>query len=105
MRDEDMTGFEQIIPADPTFRRILEKVEIVARDTPNILVTRESGAGKEPMTRAIRKASPMLSISPHSPLCERHADISLLMWYFLQMYIIKFSTRPFRGVGTREGHL
>ena len=57
-RDNDSTGFEQIVTADTVFRRVLEEAEIVARGTSNILITGESGTGKELVARAIHKSSP-----------------------------------------------
>ncbi len=50
-------SFDQIVTADPTFNRIKEDAEIAARGTSNILITGQSGTGKELIAQAIHNAS------------------------------------------------
>ncbi len=54
---DSKNDFEQIITADPVFQRIKEDAEIVARGTSNILITGQSGTGKELIAQSIHQAS------------------------------------------------
>ncbi|MFH2128777.1 MAG: sigma 54-interacting transcriptional regulator [bacterium] len=51
------SGFDQIVTADPVFKKIKEEGEIVARGASNILITGESGTGKELVAQAIHAGS------------------------------------------------
>jgi len=50
-------GFSRIVTADPEFMLLIEEAEIVARGTSNILITGQSGTGKELIAEAIHYAS------------------------------------------------
>lgn len=50
-------GFDQIVTADPAFRQIIDEAEIVSRGTSNILITGQSGTGKELIAQAIHHSS------------------------------------------------
>ncbi len=51
-------GFEEIVGRSPALRRALTQVEQVAPGTTTVLITGETGTGKELLARAIHKLSP-----------------------------------------------
>ncbi len=57
MPNEDIIGFDQIVTADTAFKRIKEDAEIAARGTSTILITGQSGTGKELVAQSIHNAS------------------------------------------------
>jgi len=51
-------GGEPILGTSPAFRRVMDQLEMVARSEATVLVTGESGVGKEVLARAIHARSP-----------------------------------------------
>ena len=51
-------GFDEIIGDAPSLRAVLEAVEQVAPTSANVLITGETGTGKELVARAIHNLSP-----------------------------------------------
>ncbi len=60
--------FEDIVGDSPALRRVLERVEQVAATDATVLLTGETGTGKELIARAIHRASPRA----HGPLIKVH---------------------------------
>ncbi len=54
---DEKAGFEEIVYASPTMRKVVEFASRVAAYKTNVLITGESGTGKELVARAIHKAS------------------------------------------------
>jgi transcriptional regulator with PAS, ATPase and Fis domain len=57
MPNEDIISFDQIVTADTAFKQIKEDAEIAARGTSTILITGQSGTGKELVAQSIHNAS------------------------------------------------
>lgn len=55
---EDSYLFENIIAKSPEMQRIIEVIKIVAKSTATVLITGQSGTGKELVARAIHSQSP-----------------------------------------------
>ena len=67
-RLEDRYRFENIIAKSPKMQRVIELIEIVARSNATVLITGDSGTGKELVARAIhsqshRRDKPFVAIS------------------------------------------
>ncbi len=62
-RLEDSYRFENIIAKSPEMMRVIEVVKVVAKSTATVLITGQSGTGKELVARAIHAQSP----SPDQP--------------------------------------
>ncbi len=68
MRDAELRQGADMIGTTPAMRRLREEVELVARSDFNVLITGESGVGKELVARAVhagsgRRAEPMLYVN------------------------------------------
>jgi formate hydrogenlyase transcriptional activator len=57
LENEVAAGFEQIIGESPALQHVLSLVESVARTDSNVLITGETGTGKELIARAIHRRS------------------------------------------------
>ena len=55
---EDSYRFENIIAKSPEMQRIIEVIKVVAKSTATVLITGQSGTGKELVARAIHSQSP-----------------------------------------------
>ncbi len=55
---EDSYRFENIITKSPEMQRVIEVIKIVAKSTATVLITGQSGTGKELVARAIHSQSP-----------------------------------------------
>ncbi len=56
-KNNTIIGFDQIVTADSVFKKIKEDAEIAARGTSNILITGQSGTGKELIAQSVHQSS------------------------------------------------
>src|SRR5439155_1741301 len=98
---------EEIVGQHPAMQKLRRVIAQVARTTATVLVSVQSGTGKELIARAIhregpRRDKPFVAVNPAAiveslievpPLSERITDVPLLVDHFVRRYSREFNQR------------